>query len=103
MSHANAASSKRVQSACCFWRAISSAKMLFDIAARVCAGATQQLEALGVAFLGGSENWGKAVVVTLVDVATPATLFPGSPAEINGVELVFGNRNTSILLPQDRR
>ncbi len=41
----------------------------FEIAARVCARSQQQLEALGVAVLGGSVNRRAAVVVALVDVA----------------------------------
>ncbi len=41
----------------------------FEIAARVCAGAKQQLEALGVAFLGRNVNRRNAVFVALVDVA----------------------------------
>ncbi len=41
----------------------------FEIAARVCTGAKQQLEALCVAVQSGSVNWRKAVLVALVDVA----------------------------------
>jgi hypothetical protein len=41
----------------------------FEIAVRVCAGAKQQLEALGMAVLGGSVNRRTAVVGARVDVA----------------------------------
>ena len=52
-------------------------KSAFEIAARVCAGAKQQLEALGVAVRGGSVNWRNAVLVALVDVAARQTTFIG--------------------------
>ena len=61
----------------------------FPTAARVSTGAKQQLEALGVALLGGNINRRNAVLVALVDVAARSQ----QQLEALGVAFVGGNVN----------
>jgi hypothetical protein len=67
----------------------------FEIAARVCAGAKQQLEAVGVAVEGGKVNRSPAVVVALVDVAASSQ----QQLEALGVAVLGGsvNRRTAVV------
>ena len=71
-------------------------KSAFEIAARVCAGAKQQLEALGVAVLSGFVKRRTTAFAALVDVAARSQ----QQLEALGVAVLGGsvNRRTAVVV-----